>query len=362
MAQYLALLLTRTGAMGPHLKVIPEYERGLGNTGRCEFEVNLNHQGLTEAATEPWANEVLLLRRDDISDTWDVAFDGPITESDWDADRGTVEIVAEPVSEWLGKRWQRRSIGYTRQNADLDTIANDIIFLAQHPEPPFAYSARADFKTAQSFHASGVLRNLQIASTARVNWLEKLRELATGNPGFDWDIETTWNATTLTRTRTFRTWSPSRGTLVATKLLQGHGLIGLGEARRGVRAANYVESIGAGGTALVSDAKQDGTNQDTYGLLELLDSASDISSKARLNDRATEQLRIRKPPTAIPRFGYAVGPGLPWRFVDLGDRLTVQGSAGAFSVNGTFRIVGEKVGVTKGGMERVMLTAQDPLA
>lgn len=369
MAEYEARLLTRTGAAGPIVSPTQiTYSRGLGNTGRCTFTISLEEEGLTAAALDPWATEVLLLRRDDPTvavpnPSWQVAHDGPVTDSESDLDAGTCQITAGQVSEWLGRRWQRRSIGYTRESTDLDQIANDMVYLAQHPEPPFSYNSRADFKVVGSSHPTGVLRTLRIAATARVNWLEKLQEIAAGSPSFDWDIETTWNSATSVRTRTFRTWTPGRGSAVSTPLVLGDGLGGLRVVRRGSSAANYVESIGAGGTALVSDAKQDGSNQDTYGLIELFDSSSDINVKARLNDRALEQLRLRKPPTLIVSSAtYDVTEGLPWRFAGPGDTVPVRASRGPVVVNGSYRVVSEAVGVSDGGAEKVTLTFQEPLS
>lgn len=364
MAEYEARLLTRAGAAGPIVQPRGiSYNRGLGNTGKCSFTVSLEEEGLTDAALEPWATEVLLLRRADASSSWEVAFDGPLTDSEADLDGGSCLLTAGPVSEWLGRRWQRRSIGYARENTDLDQIANDMLYLAQHPEPPFAYSSRADFKVNGSSHPTGVLRTVRIAATDRVNWKEKLQELAAGNPSFDWDIETTWNASTSVRTRTFRTWNPGRGSAVATPLVLGDGLTGVRVVRRGSNAANYVEATGAGGTALVSDAQQDTSNQDTYGLVELFDSSSDINVKARLNDRAAEQLRLRKPPTMIVASAtYDVTEGLPWRFATLGDTVPVRASRGPVEVDGTYRAVVEDVIVSEGGSERVTLTFQEPLS
>lgn len=362
MAEYQVRLMSRTGTRGPVLKVIPAYERGLGNTGKCQFTVDLNNPALTWANTEPWANEVLLLRRESTATAWDsatVVHDGPIVDAEADVDAGTMSITAEPLSAWLDKRNQRRTVAVSYGTAtDLDTIAGALVFLAQHPEPPYNFDAAADLAVSNATNATGTTRTYSLPTSARRNWLEVLNELAGGNPGFDWDILTTWNGTT--RTRTFRTYSPSRGSVSGTPLVLGRGLVGLTVRRDGKRAANYVESFGDNGTILVSSPTQDGSSQSTYGLVEFMDTSSGLSTTALVNDRATEQLRIRKPPAQLISAGYSTA-SLPFRFATIGDTVTVRASRGPVNLSGQYRAIYEKVTVTRGGLEQVDFTFQDPL-
>lgn len=363
MAEYQARFFTRAGVAGPLVAVVPAYERGLNGTGQCTFTVSLDLPALADpASSKPWANEVLLLRRESSATSWtaaSVAHDGPIIKRDFDDDAGTMTLTVGTVSAWLARRNQRETVDIAYGTpTDLDTIAGGLIYLSQYLEPPYTYNAAADYLAGFATTPTGTTRTYALRWDQRRNWLEALNELAGGSPSFDWDFVTTWSGGV--RTRIWRSYSPARGSVITTPLIRGRGMVGLKVIDDGERAANRVESFGSGGTATSEVAESSGS-QTTDGLLEFFDANTDIEAATRLADRAAEQLRIRLPPARVAEVGYVVGQNLPWRFATIGDTVTVTASRGPMVVSGSNRIANERVSVSDGGMETVMFTMQDPL-
>lgn len=360
MAEYERRIVDR---FGDTLSIVPStalsYSRGLRGDGSLEMTIDLDHPSIADPRVlQPWASEVLLLRRESQSDDWSVAHDGPILNTVLDVDGGTAQVTAGRVKAFLTKR--KGGNFFNEPGYDLGAIADLILTRAQDRglSPPPAGSS---FSCAVSGVTTGVTRDFITVGQNTRRYDEILDEYAQGSPGFDYDFVTTWVGGS--RSRSLAVYYPKQGSDVTTPLILGSGMTALKVTWEGDRAATHYNVWGTphGDATLVGNTFVADSIIDVYTRLEEDETRADVDDVDRLHDLSLEALRVRTPPLVIPTATYVVCEATPWRFAGPGDTVPLTAKRGPVQLSGRKRIVNEKVTVA-GGSESVELTFNDPVS
>lgn len=304
----------------------------LNDAGEFQGTIPVDHPKATRAILEG-DRELTVFRRD--KPVWN----GPITITDAERLRGTVEITGREASWYLGKR--TLEIPKTYAAADLFDVARDLITYAKTKTASTVGNLNAALYNFQvSSGLSGITKSFTLAGTARYLISDLIRDILSADPtgGLDFRMDYATGSTRTSVTRTLTLGAPLGTT--RTRLLDENVLHDYGRVADRERAGTRVHARGAGGK--VQTAQNVGSISAGDILLELVADRTEITDDTQLLNFVRDLRRLAQPPVRVYSTTFVPGPALPYGWCDLADLVTLNISGpGLLATNGATRRVVE---------------------
>jgi len=309
----------------------PQWSYVLNDAGAANFVLPLTHELCTEVILSPGQRQLLIYR--DGSLKW-----GGWLETAQPTLDGDVRFGAVGWFEMLKHRLVTDTKTYT--TTDQHDIAWDLINYSQtktNGALGITRGGEAD---------SGVNRDVTYPFWERANIGDEILAMSELNNGFDFEISAD---------KVFHMYYPRKSTNFGIPFELGKNIGGLSIMYDASDMVNHFSAIGAGdgkNTCIATAA--DTTSQANFGLREAAESFTDIKRFARLQDRATEELKVLKKIRVQPTLGARTEDPQPYSYV-VGDNITIRAQRGYMNIDRQFRIIALSYALSNEGRESITI-------
>lgn len=194
---------------------------------------------------------------------------------------------------------------------------------------------------------SGVLRDRKFFGYELSNIHDEIVAMTELQDGFDFEI---------TPEKQFIAYYPMKGDDVDFPLELGKNVATIATQEDALDLANSVYAVGAGdGDATCIANAIDATSRTTYGLLEAVESFTEIKQFTTLQSRANSQLKVLKHPRITPNIYIVLGADQDYYDYVVGDRVHVKADYGYLQIDDDYRIITMTYQLTNDGREAVTL-------
>jgi hypothetical protein len=302
----------------------------LNSPGTCTWVVPIRNPKCTKALLDP-GKRIVYLKRNGL-----IIWGGYLWSVQSEENVEELRFFAEGFMSRLFKRFVSTTQNF--EDHDQIEIAWDLIEYTQG-------KTNGDLGITRGLAApSGNLRTVKWLGTERRYIGELISEMVDLDDGFDWEID---------QFRQFHTFSPTRGIQRTDVVFElGKNCTSFYVDIDASQMFNSFTGIGAGdgSDVCIADAS-DATSQAAYGLLESVESFSELRKFSMLQKKVDSELRLFKDQRWQPQLGVRLLDDTTFGSFELGDRCRVVADYGYMTVDQYFRIIAIELQMTNEGRE-----------
>lgn len=244
----------------------------------------------------------------------------------------TVEVSCLGLWSYFSKRFVHKSLEYPPSINDPQveqlTIAWNLVNYAQTGFPGGNLNI-----VAGTYSNSGVTRRMTYRRHEYANIAEAVHSFTEMKNGFDFEIRVYGDGR-----REWMPYYPRKGTDRSHVFVLGDNILEFEVEETAAAMANWVTFSGSGdGPATIAETYVHEGSRNEYGLLQDVQSDSNITRRSYLLEKAEEHVRLRKYPIQI--ISATVNAEGVFGSLDVGDRVLVRMNHGELQVDAQQRVV-----------------------
>lgn len=322
----------------------------ISDVGYINFECDLHHALCHKDFLEPYATDWILMHKEHH------IMGGIITGVQINLDNDWVSVSGQDYAHYLDKRiWPFNPNNptaniYAAINVDMFTVVDELL------STTLAQSDSLDLMW--NIGSSGTAINYRIEPGDTETILEKIRDLAEQDPGFDWKMHVDIQNGQIVAE--FMAESPQMGEERDYVFQQGKNIGQLGYVENGITATD-VYAFGAGTSTKVASSASNLSLRSKYRRLDHTIDVGDIIDKAVVKRQATAELEKTRKSTkgdltavVIPEEGFDI-----WAEIFVGDTVRVSGSTDYEEIDDMYRVISFQIQPTDTGDEQVAVVFEN---